>query len=110
MLYRSISFCRMSSWEGPARAVCMPDSRLSPKVCLKYNTINFSFPSNNCLCGWQIHHIILLMEFSRYRCIDDRSLCDGFFDCPGQEDESPEQCLFYKTVRDINLFSSVFLF
>ncbi len=34
----------------------------------------------------------------RYRCIDDRSLCDGFFDCPGREDENPEQCLFYKTV------------
>jgi len=34
----------------------------------------------------------------RFRCIDDRSLCDGFFDCPGREDESPEQCLFYKTV------------
>jgi hypothetical protein len=34
----------------------------------------------------------------RYRCIDDRALCDGFFDCPGREDESPEQCLFYKTV------------
>ena len=35
----------------------------------------------------------------RYRCIDDTSLCDGFFDCPGQEDENPDQCLFYKTVR-----------
>ncbi len=34
----------------------------------------------------------------RYRCIDDRALCDGFFDCPGREDENPEQCLFYKTV------------
>ena len=34
----------------------------------------------------------------RFRCIDDRSLCDGFYDCPGKEDESPEQCLFYKTV------------
>lgn len=35
----------------------------------------------------------------RYRCIDDRSLCDGFFDCPGQEDENPDQCLFYKTTK-----------
>ena len=34
----------------------------------------------------------------RFRCIDDRSLCDGFFDCPGREDENPDQCLFYKTV------------
>ena len=34
----------------------------------------------------------------RYRCIDDRSLCDGFFDCPSREDENPEMCLFYKTV------------
>ena len=36
----------------------------------------------------------------RYRCIDDTSLCDGFFDCPGQEDENPDQCLFYKTVSN----------
>ena len=41
------------------------------------------------------------IHFDRYRCIDDRSLCDGFFDCPGQEDENPEQCLFYKTVRNV---------
>jgi len=34
----------------------------------------------------------------RYRCIDDRSLCDGFFDCPAREDENPDMCLFYKTV------------
>jgi hypothetical protein len=34
----------------------------------------------------------------RFRCIDDRALCDGFFDCPGREDENPDQCLFYKTV------------
>ena len=34
----------------------------------------------------------------RYRCIDDRSLCDGFFDCPDREDENPDMCLFYKTV------------
>ena len=40
------------------------------------------------------------INLDRYRCIDDRSLCDGFFDCPGQEDENPEQCLFYKTVRN----------
>ena len=38
----------------------------------------------------------------RYRCIDDRSLCDGFFDCPSREDENPEMCLFYKTVRKQN--------
>eukprot|EP00095_Tigriopus_kingsejongensis_P007087 snap_masked-scaffold1374_size44603-processed-gene-0.1 protein:Tk07087 transcript:snap_masked-scaffold1374_size44603-processed-gene-0.1-mRNA-1 annotation:"GH21041" len=35
----------------------------------------------------------------RYRCIDDRSLCDGFIDCPGREDENPDQCLFYKTTK-----------
>jgi len=35
----------------------------------------------------------------RYRCIDDRALCDGFFDCPGREDETPDQCLFYKTTK-----------
>lgn len=35
----------------------------------------------------------------RYRCIDDRSLCDGFFDCPSREDENPEMCLFYKTTK-----------
>ena len=34
----------------------------------------------------------------RYRCIDDRALCNGFFDCPGREDEKPDQCLFFKTV------------
>ena len=37
----------------------------------------------------------------RFRCIDDRSLCDGFYDCPGKEDESPEHCLFFKTVSFI---------
>ena len=36
----------------------------------------------------------------RYRCIDDRALCNGFFDCPGREDEKPDQCLFFKTVRE----------
>lgn len=35
----------------------------------------------------------------RYRCIDDRSLCDGFFDCPAREDENPDMCLFYKTTK-----------
>ncbi|XP_059083672.1 putative uncharacterized protein DDB_G0277255 [Tigriopus californicus] len=35
----------------------------------------------------------------RYRCIDDRVLCNGFFDCPGHEDENPDQCLFYKTTK-----------
>ena len=39
----------------------------------------------------------------RYRCIDDRSLCDGFFDCPDREDENPDMCLFYKTVS-VNYF------
>ena len=38
----------------------------------------------------------------RYRCIDDRSLCDGFFDCPSREDENPDMCLFYKTVSIID--------
>ena len=37
----------------------------------------------------------------RYRCIDDRSLCDGFFDCPAREDENPDMCLFYKTVSKL---------
>lgn len=40
----------------------------------------------------------------RYRCIDDRSLCDGFFDCPDREDENPDMCLFYKTVS-VNYFA-----
>lgn len=35
----------------------------------------------------------------RFRCIDDRSLCDGFYDCPNKEDESPEHCLFYKMTK-----------
>ena len=34
----------------------------------------------------------------RFRCIDDRALCDGFYDCPDKEDENPDHCLFYKTV------------
>ena len=35
---------------------------------------------------------------SRYRCIDDHVLCDGFIDCPGGEDEDGQSCMFYKTV------------
>jgi len=35
---------------------------------------------------------------SRYRCIDDHVLCDGFIDCPGREDEDGQSCMFYKTV------------
>ena len=35
----------------------------------------------------------------RFRCIDDRALCDGFYDCPDKEDENPDHCLFYKTVE-----------
>ena len=42
----------------------------------------------------------------RYRCIDDRSLCDGFFDCPAREDENPDMCLFYKTVSISLAFTS----
>ena len=38
----------------------------------------------------------------RFRCIDDRALCDGFYDCPDKEDENPDHCLFYKTVRILN--------
>ena len=34
----------------------------------------------------------------RYRCIDDHVLCDGFYDCPGAEDEDKQACMFYKTV------------
>ncbi len=44
----------------------------------------------------------------RYRCIDDRALCDGFFDCPGREDESPDQCLFYKTVSDVGVHACAY--
>lgn len=36
----------------------------------------------------------------RYRCIDDRMLCNGFHECPNHEDENPDQCLFYKTVSE----------
>ena len=43
----------------------------------------------------------------RFRCIDDRALCDGFYDCPDKEDENPDHCLFYKTVS--NSFNQVFL-
>lgn len=35
----------------------------------------------------------------RFRCIDDRALCDGFYDCPDKEDENPDHCLFYKTTK-----------
>ena len=37
----------------------------------------------------------------RFRCIDDRALCDGFYDCPDKEDENPDHCLFYKTVGGV---------
>ena len=50
------------------------------------------------LYSYTVHITNYYIYVSRYRCIDDRSLCDRFFDCPGQEDENPEQCLFYKTV------------
>ena len=43
----------------------------------------------------------------RYRCIDDRSLCDGFFDCPAREDENPDMCLFYKTVSTFFIGNSL---
>ncbi|XP_016958341.1 uncharacterized protein LOC108030137 [Drosophila biarmipes] len=36
---------------------------------------------------------------SRYRCIDDHSLCDGFIDCPEGEDEDRRSCMFYKTTK-----------
>ncbi|XP_071036291.1 uncharacterized protein [Parasteatoda tepidariorum] len=36
---------------------------------------------------------------NRYRCIDDRSLCDGFIDCPNAEDEDMRACMFYKTTK-----------
>lgn len=35
----------------------------------------------------------------RYRCIDDHVLCDGFYDCPGAEDEDKQACMFYKTMK-----------
>jgi hypothetical protein len=37
-------------------------------------------------------------RMGRYRCIDDIVLCDGFIDCPGEEDEDRQACMFYKTV------------
>ena len=39
----------------------------------------------------------------RYRCIADHSLCDGFIDCPKGEDEDRLSCMFYKTVRTLEL-------
>ncbi|GIY74065.1 uncharacterized protein CDAR_81631 [Caerostris darwini] len=36
---------------------------------------------------------------TRYRCIDDRSLCDGFIDCPNAEDEDMGSCMFFKTTK-----------
>ena len=38
-------------------------------------------------------------RMGRYRCIDEHLLCDGFTDCPLEEDEDREQCMFYKMVR-----------
>ncbi|KAH1020173.1 hypothetical protein HUJ04_009888 [Dendroctonus ponderosae] len=35
----------------------------------------------------------------RYHCIDDHVLCDGFTDCPNEEDEDRRSCMFYKTVH-----------
>ncbi|KAG8231149.1 hypothetical protein J437_LFUL011818 [Ladona fulva] len=39
-------------------------------------------------------------RMGRYRCIDDHVLCDGFIDCPNNEDEDRQACMFYKTVSD----------
>ncbi|XP_076317487.1 uncharacterized protein LOC143229261 [Tachypleus tridentatus] len=38
-------------------------------------------------------------RMSRYRCIDDHELCDGFIDCPQGEDEDRQACMFYKTMK-----------
>ncbi|KAK2715759.1 uncharacterized protein LOC136036956 [Artemia franciscana] len=35
----------------------------------------------------------------RYLCLDDHQLCDGYYDCPGKEDEDRKSCMFYKTMR-----------
>ncbi|XP_048517784.1 uncharacterized protein LOC109538991 [Dendroctonus ponderosae] len=35
----------------------------------------------------------------RYHCIDDHVLCDGFTDCPNEEDEDRRSCMFYKTTK-----------
>lgn len=34
----------------------------------------------------------------RYVCIEDRSFCDGYFDCPNGEDEDGVNCMYYKLV------------
>lgn len=38
-------------------------------------------------------------NMGRYLCIDDHVLCDGYIDCPNEEDEDGKNCLFYKTTK-----------
>ncbi|XP_076040848.1 uncharacterized protein LOC143025268 [Oratosquilla oratoria] len=35
----------------------------------------------------------------KWKCIDDDVLCDEVSDCPNSDDESPLQCLFYRSVK-----------
>lgn len=37
-------------------------------------------------------------HFGRFRCIEDRLFCDGYYDCPGGEDEERVSCMYYKLV------------
>lgn len=39
--------------------------------------------------------------FGRYRCIEDRLFCDGYYDCPGGEDEERVSCMYYKLVSNM---------
>lgn len=40
-------------------------------------------------------------NLGRYRCIEDRLFCDGYYDCPGGEDEERVSCMYYKLVSNL---------
>lgn len=44
------------------------------------------------------------------RCIKTNDLCNGVVDCPGEEDESPTNCLFYKVVSFIKFYKVIACF